>query len=170
MYRHTTPTPAKYLVDNDPEGASRMPLLSSGSGAAESVWGDYPGKRTGAGRYVDLNYAPPATSASVAESVVVGRLWGNDKTVGLLHLPLAERHQDRYEAEIQHWNAAMQIRLSYHLGVPAAEAFDAVAAKFDHGPIVEGDIKNINYPDVDAIFYVDRYDPTDTYIWCEEMK
>lgn len=160
MYRHTTPTPLKYILQNDFESASEVPLIDF-EFEAEKVWGDYPGGREGAGRYADL----------FSDDVPVGRLWGTDQTVGLLHVPVQGGVLNKRKNALQHWNAAMKIRQNFHLGIPAATTFDQLLAMYEHDPVVEtNDLSGINFPEIDAIFYVDRYDPEDDYIWCEEMK
>lgn len=150
----------KYILQTDFDRASEVPLIDFEL-EAETVWGDYPGSRTGTGRYCDLFSA----------GIPVGRLWANGLTVGLLHVPVDGDFHVQRTAEIQHWNAAMDIRRSYHLQVSAVEAFNSLAATYDHGPVVgNADLASINFPEVDAVFYQDRYDPSDTRIWCEEMQ
>lgn len=159
MYRHTTPTPLKYLTDNDPEASAKIPLIDL-EREVEGVWGDYPGRREGSGWYTDLSY----------EGIPVGRLWGTDKAVGLLHIPLEGNNAAIYESQIQHWNAAAEIRRSKHENIPASDAFNNIINQWDHTPIVLGPLENINYPEEDAIFYTGRYDPLDPDVWCEEMQ
>jgi len=150
----------KYILHSDFGRVSEVPLIDF-EFEAETVWGDYPGSRTGTGRYCDLFSA----------GIPVGRLWANGLTVGLLHLAVVGDFPVQRTAEIQHWNAAMDIRQSFHLQVSAVEAFDSIAAKYDHGAVVlAADLSVINFPEIDAEFYIDRYDPTDTRIWCEEMQ
>lgn len=159
MYRHTTPTPLKYLLQNDFDSESKVPLIEY-EVEAERVWGDYPGRREGSGWYTDLSY----------EGIPVGRLWGTDKAVGLLHVPVENTQQVQRESEIQHWNVAAEIRRSKHENIPASDAFNNIINQWDHTPIVVGPLENINYPEVDAIFYTGRYDPLDPDVWCEEMQ
>lgn len=159
MYRHTTPVPLKHLAGNGPEGEAEIPLIRS-ERAVESVWGDYPGDRAGAGQYTDLSY----------DGIPVGRLWATDEAVGLLHVPVEGNWATRRESSIQYWNVSAEIRRSKHEGIPAADAFDNIVSDWSHTPVVVGSLDNINYPDIDAIFYQGRYDPEDTEIWCEEMK
>lgn len=159
MYRHTTPTPLKFFtLSEDPDSANRIDLINS-EFEAECVWGDYPGSRTGAGSYSDISF----------DGTPVGRLWRTETAVGLLHVPLAVDVNKR-ESELHHWNAAMDIRKSFHDGASPTEAFASVLSKFQHTEPVNGDVETINFPDVDAVFYQGRYDPADDYIWCEEMQ
>lgn len=159
MYRHTTPTPLKYLAENGPEGENEIPLIRS-EREVEVVWGDYPGHRQGAGRYADIS----------KNGVPVGRLWETATAVGLLHVPVEGGLLTRRESQIHYWNASAQIRQAKHNEVSAADCFAAVLENYDHTAVVAGPLDDINYPEVDAIFYVDRYDPEGTDIWCEEMK
>jgi hypothetical protein len=156
MYRHTTPTPLKFIsVSDEPDN---IDLINS-EFEAECVWGDYPGSRTGLGFYSDISF----------NGTPVGRLWRTETAVGLLHVPLPGNVKKR-ESELHHWNAAMDIRKSFHDGVSAAAAFASVLTKFQSTTAVYGDVSAINFPEMDDFFYQGRYDPTDTYIWCEEMQ
>lgn len=158
MYRHTTPVPLKYVINNaDP--VESVPLIHL-EREAETVWGDYPGSRVGAGRYADIYKG----------DVPVGRVWESSTATGLLHVSLDDVDDD-HTAELEHWNAAMKIRLAFHLGLPASQAFNDVLSAYDHGPIVQtSDLAGINDPAVDALYYTGRYDPDDDYIWCKEMQ
>lgn len=158
MYRHTTPHPLDDLLQNDPDSAGRVVLIDS-EREAETVWGDYPGSRTGNGKYCDISL----------DGVPVGRLWATASAVGLLHVAVPVRAQ-RFESELQYWNAAMDIRKSFHDGVSAAAAFDSVLVNFQSTAVVSGDVSAINFPATDALYYQGRYDPSDTYIWCKEMQ
>lgn len=160
MYRHTTPVPLKFFAENDPEISAKITLIDF-EREVESVWGDYPGHRAGAGRYADLSY----------DGIPVGRLWESATAVGLLHVPFDGSRVQRLESLAQHWNAAAEIRKSFHFQVPTSDAFDAVLALFDHGPVeYSADLRVINFQEVDEEFYVGRYDPADSNIWCEEMR
>jgi hypothetical protein len=158
MYRHTTPVPLKYVI-NDLDPIESVPLINLEQ-EAETVWGDYPGQRSGAGRYTDIYKG----------DVPVGRLWESSTATGLLHVSL-DGVDDDHTSELEHWNAAMMIRLAFHLGMPAGQAFNYVLNSYEHAPVVEtGSLENINDPAVDALYYRDRYDPEDDYIWCKEMQ
>lgn len=158
MYRHTTPYPLDSILENSPEAASRVPLIEY-EREVDIVWGDYPGYRAGPGKYCDI----------FSGDVPVGRVWATGTAVGLLHVPCDRK--DSFEYVLQNWNASAIIRKGFHDKVPASDTFDAVVAAFDNGGVVETDnLYNINFPEIDALFYVNRYDPNDDFIWCEEMK
>lgn len=159
MYRHTTPTPLDVILENCPDRYSDVPLADYEL-EVETEWGDYQGLREGAGWYCDLSH----------EEVPVGRLWTDGNAVGLLHVPVTG-YMNKFESEIQYWNASAELRKSYHDGVPASEAFGALLEKFDHSPVeITAELSKINYPEIDAIFYQGRYDPEDGEIWCKEMQ
>ncbi|AKC38439.1 TPA_asm: hypothetical protein PROPHIMCPROF_55 [Mycobacterium phage McProf] len=92
---------------------------------------DYPGARTGAGRYVDLFQDPELEHP-------VGRLWTNDKDAcGLLHVADGD--------EVLYAYVALSIRRELHQGSAAKNTFEHMCAEWNE----DGTLTTTNLADIE---------------------
>lgn len=91
---------------------------------------DYPGARTGAGRYVDLFQDPELEHP-------VGRLWTNDKDAcGLLHVADGD--------EVLYAYVALSIRREFDGSESAADTFDFIRGQWqEDGTLTTVDLADI---------------------------
>jgi hypothetical protein len=97
---------------------------------------DYPGPRSGTGRYVDLFW-------DAEQTCPIGRLWTNDTDgCGLLHV--AEMIGTEYTID------ALRLRTMRQQGKTATEALDTIARDRHTGPLFQGQLDDIADLDVEV--------------------